>query len=251
MLERMPDLELECSDGIATITLARPPVNALSVSMMRELIDALTWIDTHDEARVAIITGRGKCFCAGVDLKEQLSAKANRGTAPTDLGVAMYDALLNSKKPLIAAINGMALGAGVGISASCCILVASDTTVMGLPEINVGALGGARHAMRLFGHSTTNRMLLTGHRLGAEELLARRVVEAVLPIAELLPFARGIAAEIASKDPVAIALARKCLSEVETLSVLDGYAYETKKSDELAASPNGLALMEAFVRGRR
>ena len=244
----MSDIELECSGGIATITLSRPPVNALSVAMMRELIDALKWIDNHDEARVGIITGRGKCFSAGVDLKEQLSAIETGGTAPTDVGVPMYDALLNGKKPLIAAINGIALGAGVGISASCCILVASDTAVMGLPEINVGALGGARHAMRLFGHSTTNRMLLTGHRIGAAELLERRVVEAVLPAADLMPYARGIAAEIASKDPLAIALARKCLSQIETLSVLDGYALESKMSDELARTENGRALMRAFAK---
>jgi enoyl-CoA hydratase len=244
----MTDIELECSDGIATITLNRPPVNALTAAMMRQLIDALAWVDGHDEARVAILTGRGKCFCAGVDLKEQLGALETGGVGPLDVGVAMYEALLGAKKPLVAALNGVALGAGVGLSASCNILVASDTTVMGLPEIDVGALGGARHALRLFGHSTTNRMLLTGHRIGAAELLERRVVEAVLPAAEVLPYARGIAAEIASKDPLAIALAKECLAQVETLSLLDGYRFESVRSERLARTENGQALMRAFVK---
>ncbi len=244
----MSEVELACSDGIATVTLNRPPVNALTAAMMRELIDALAWVDGHDEARVAILTGRGKCFCAGVDLKEQLAALETGSTGPLDVGVAMYEALLGAKKPLIAAINGPALGAGVGLSASCNILVASDTAVMGLPEIDVGALGGARHAMRLFGHSTTNRMLLTGHRLGAAELLERRVVEAVVPGAELLPYARRIAAEIASKDPLAIALAKRCLAEVETLSVLEGYRFESALGEQLARTENGQALMRAFGR---
>jgi enoyl-CoA hydratase len=243
----MTDIEIEHSEGIVTVTLHRPPVNALSVSMMRELIEALRWIDSHDEARVAILTGRGKCFCAGVDLKEQLGALENGGEGPLDVGVAMYEALLGCKKPLIAAINGIALGAGVGLSASCNILVASDTTVMGLPEINVGALGGARHALRLFGHSTTNRMLLTGHRIGAAELKERRVVEAVLPPAEVLPYARAIAAEIASKDPLAIALAKQCLAQVEGLSVLEGYRLESGMSEQLARTENGQALMRAFA----
>jgi enoyl-CoA hydratase len=243
----MADIELECSEGIATITLNRPPVNALSVSMIRQLIEAVRWVDDHDEARVAILTGRGKCFCAGADLKEQLSALESGSEGPLDIGVSMYEALLGSKKPLIAAINGIALGAGIGLSASCNVLVASDTTVMGLPEINVGALGGARHAMRLFGHSTTNRMLLTGHRIGAAELLERRVVEAVLPSSEVLPYARGIAAEIASKDPLAIALAKQCLEQVETMSVLEGYRLESGMSEQLARSANGQALMRAFA----
>ncbi len=243
----MADIELECSEGIATITLNRAPVNALSVSMIRQLIEAVRWVDSHDEARVAILTGRGKCFCAGADLKEQLAALETGGEGPLDIGVSMYEALLGSKKPFIAAINGIALGAGIGLSASCNILVASDTTVMGLPEINVGALGGARHAMRLFGHSTTNRMLLTGHRIGADELLARRVVEAVLPAAEVLPYARGIAAEIASKDPLAIALAKQCLAQVEMLSVLEGYRLESGMSEQLSRSENGQSLMRAFA----
>jgi enoyl-CoA hydratase len=243
----MADIELECSEGIATITLNRPPVNALSVSMIRHLIEAVRWVDDHDEARVAILTGRGKCFCAGADLKEQLSALESGSEGPLDIGVSMYEALLGSKKPLIAAINGIALGAGIGLSASCNVLVASDTTLMGLPEINVGALGGARHAMRLFGHSTTNRMLLTGHRIGAAELLERRVVEAVLPSSEVLPYARGIAAEIASKDPLAIALAKQCLEQVETMSVLEGYRLESGMSEQLARSANGQALMRAFA----
>lgn len=243
----MPGIALHQDGPVATITLNRPPVNALDAPTMQALIDALHQIDSDDSVRVAIVTGAGRCFSAGVDLKAQLAALEAGGAGPMDLGVALYEALLHGRKPLIAAINGPALGAGLGIAASCNILLAAQGAVVGLPEIDVGALGGARHAMRLLGHSTVNRMLLTGHRLTAEELARRGVVEACLPADELLPAARAIALEIAGKDPVAITLARQCLAAVEVLPVLDGYAFESRLGRQLGETPVAQALMRRFL----
>lgn len=246
----MTTLLLDLDGPIATITLNRPPVNALDAPTLQALIDALQQIDRSDSVRVAIITGAGRCFSAGVDLKAQLAALEAGGQGPMELGVALYDALLNGSKPLIAAINGPALGAGLGIAASCNILVAAQGAVVGLPEIDVGALGGARHAMRLLGHSTVNRLLLTGHRLTAEELARRGVVEACLPPDELLGFARSIATDIATKDPLAIALARQCLAAVEVMPVLDGYAFESRLGRQLGETPAAQALMRGFLQRR-
>ena len=247
----MQNLRFEQDGPVATITLDRPPVNAVDVPMMRALIEALRRVDAADDIRAAVITGAGRCFSAGVDLKAQLAALEADAKGPTDWGVAMYDALLNGRKPLVAAVNGHALGAGLGIAASCNILVAAEGAEFGLPEIDVGALGGARHAMRLLGHSTVNRMLLTGHRLSAEELARRGAIEAAVPADEVLDLARGIAREIASKDPAAIALARRCLSTVETMPLLDGYAFEARLGAELGATPGAQASMRAFLeRGR-
>jgi len=251
MLARMPALLLTCDAGVATLTLDRPPVNALDAPAMQALIDALRLVAQDDGIRVAILTGAGRCFSAGVDLKAQLAALDAGAGGPMDLGVAMYDALLHSPKPLIAAINGPALGAGLGIAASCNILLAAEGAVVGLPEIDVGALGGARHAMRLLGHSTVNRMLLTGHRIGAEELARRGAIEACLPAADLLPAARAIAREIAAKDPTAIRLACQCLADVEVMPVLDGYAHESRLGRQLGDTPAAQALMRGFVQGRR
>lgn len=246
----MPQIQLQQDGAIATITLDRPPVNALDAPTMQALIAALQHIDRDDSVRVAILTGAGRCFSAGVDLKAQLAALETGAPGPMDLGVALYDALLHGSKPLIAAINGPALGAGLGIAASCNILVAAQGAVLGLPEIDVGALGGARHALRLLGHSTVNRMLLTGHRIGAEELARRGVVEACLPPDDLLPFARAIAQEIAAKDPLATALARQCLAAVEVMPVLDGYAFESRLGRELGETPAAQALMRSFLQRR-
>ena len=244
----MSDVLFSVRNHIATITLNRPPVNALSLSMMTAFVDALEEADRNDEVRAAIITGRGRCFSAGVDLKEQLSALESDQPGPASMGARMYDALLNGRKPTVAALNGPALGAGLGIVASCCILVASDNTRVGIPEVDVGMLDGARHALRLLGHSTVNRMLLTGHQLDASELYPRRGIEACLPIDELMPYVEGIASQIASKDATAVQMARKSLAEVEDMGVLDGYRLEMELATQLGKTENAHNAMRAFLK---
>ncbi|WP_417547767.1 enoyl-CoA hydratase-related protein [Marinobacter segnicrescens] len=243
----MSDIDLSVAEHVATITLSRPPVNALTLGMMQALVEALKAADANEEVRAVILTGQGRCFSAGVDLREQLAALESDTPGPTSVGLDMYDALLNSRKPSIAAVNGPALGAGLGIASSCCILVASENTYVGIPEVNVGMLGGARHAMRLLGHSTVNRMLLTGHQLDARELFHRRVIEACLPQEELMPYARTIAREIAEKDPAAVQMARKSLADVEQMGVLEGYGLEMGLATELGKTENARGAMRAFL----
>ncbi len=244
-------IETQRADGIGTITLARPPVNALTYEMMQELIAALGDMDRDPDVRVVVLTGQGKCFSAGVDLKQQLQALETETDGPISLGVDMYRALLEGRKPTIAAVNGPALGGGLGMAASCCIIAASETATFGIPEIKVGMLGGARHAMRLLGHSTVNRMLLTGHLLSAQDMLARGAIEACLPPDELTPYVMGIAREIAARDPEAIELARATLAEVERMDVLDGYRREMVAACALGAKPAAQAAMRRFIEGRR
>lgn len=243
----MSDILLSIQNHIATITLNRPPVNALSLSMITAFVEALEAVDADDSVRAVIITGSGRCFSAGVDLKEQLAALESGDPGPASMGTRMYGALLHGRKPTIAAINGPALGAGLGIAASCCILVASANTRVGIPEVDVGMLGGARHAQRLLGHSTVNRMLLTGHQLDAQELYHRRVIEACLAPDELMPYAEKIAADIAAKDPNAVEMARKSLAEVENVGVLEGYCLEMELATELGKTENARNAMRAFL----
>ena len=126
-------IEMRVSERVGTIVLARPPVNALSYDMIRQLIAALSKMDADPDVRAVVLTGQGKCFSAGVDLKEQLHALESGGDGPASIGADLYRALLSGKKPTIAAVNGPALGAGLGIAASSCILVASESAVFGIP----------------------------------------------------------------------------------------------------------------------
>ncbi len=239
------------AQGVGTIVLARAPVNALTVEMMQELIASLKAMDADPDVRVVILTGEGRCFSAGVDLKQQLQALESGDGGPISIGADMYDTLLNGRKPTIAAVNGPALGGGLGMAASCCMIVASETAVFGIPEIKVGMLGGARHAMRLLGHSAVNRMLLTGEPLTAQEMLRRGAIEACLPGEDVMPYARDLARQIAERDPVAVQMARATLAEIEGLGVLEGYRREMVAARELGGMPSAQQAMRRFLEGKR
>src|SRR4051812_26021898 len=156
----LTQLEVQIADYVATLTLNAPPVNALTRTLNDELTIALDRISELDEVRVVVLTGAGKIFCGGADLK----GRAENIKGPGDLRAhsrrtrECFHAIRECAKPVVAAINGPALGSGLAMVASSDILVASDKALIGLPEVDVGLLGGARHAMRLFSHSRLRRM---------------------------------------------------------------------------------------------
>ncbi|WP_372501462.1 enoyl-CoA hydratase-related protein [Tistrella mobilis] len=236
-------------DGpIATITLDRPPVNALGAAELDRLIALVGEVDADPDIRAVVLTGAGRCFSAGLDLGQELDAIEADRPGPSSRGVALYQALTGRRTPWIAAINGPALGAGLGIAICADVILASESATIGLPEIDVGMLGGARHAMRLLGHSTVARLLLTGRPMPAAELARRGAIEPVLAPEALLPAARALAAEIAAKDPGAVAHALACLAEVEDLPLVEGYAAEMRHVAELARTEAARAAMRRFLK---
>ena len=160
-------------DGIAVVTIDNPPVNAHSNAVLDLLMSTFDAISDRPEVRVVVLTaGAGKIFCAGVDMKELASQKQQVGAhwQLSRRAREAYHSIMECQKPVIAAINGPAMGGGLGIAASCDILIASEAGFLCLPEIGVGLLGGGRHAQRLFGHSRLRRMMLTGMRVYGPEL---------------------------------------------------------------------------------
>jgi enoyl-CoA hydratase/carnithine racemase len=157
---------------------------------------------------------------------------------------------MECRKPVIAAINGAALGAGLGVAASCDILFASEKASVGLPEIDVGLLGGGRHTMRLFGHSLARRMMLTGYRVSGAELYRLGVVEACVAPDQLMETTLGLAREIASKSPIAIKLAKHTLNAIEEMTLRDGYRFEQNMTGELSKTEDSKEAMLAFVEKR-
>lgn len=239
-------------DHIAVVTMDRPPVNAQNAQMNADMALVFDTISDRDDVRVAILTGAGKCFSAGADIKD----RAGKERAPGDawqhnrrVREAFY-AIVECQKPVIGAINGAALGAGLAVAASCDILLAAEEAALGLPEINVGLLGGGRHAMRLFGHSRTRRMLFTGLRMDGRELYRLGVVEACVPGAQLMDAAMGIAREIAARSPVAMRLAKHSLNTIEEMSLRDGYRFEQNMTVELGKTEDSKEAMRAFVEKR-
>lgn len=245
-------IRVDIKDYIAVVTMANPPVNAMSLRMQAELTRAFDSFSDRDDVRVVVLTGEGKTFCAGADMKHKTSSvpePGDRWAERRSWRECTYS-VMECKKPVICAINGPALGAGLGLVASCDILIASETAELRLPEINVGLLGGARRSMRLFGHSKVRRMMFTGRGVKAAELDKLGVVEAVLPPDQLMEGAMEIAREIAAKSPIAIRLAKHGVNTIEEMSVRDGYRFEQDMTAELGRYEDSKEAMRAFVEKR-
>jgi enoyl-CoA hydratase len=243
----MDYVRLDVQDGVAVVTLDNPPVNSQPLEAVHELTDVFDSFNDREDVRVAVLTGAGKVFSAGADLK-RAAGEPEPGYEWRRMRAvrAVSYSIIECKKPVIAAVNGAALGAGLGLVASCDILVASETAVFGLPEIDVGLMGGGRHAMRILPFSLVRRMMLTGYRAPARELFDRGVLEACLPPEELMPFAMEIARQIAAKSPLAVAYAKDSLAAIENMTLRDGYRYEQNNTNRLKKSDDAKEAVAAF-----
>jgi enoyl-CoA hydratase/carnithine racemase len=247
-VDDLTQVRVEVADHVATLTLDNPPVNALSRVLNDELTLALDRISELDDIRVVVLTGAGKVFCAGADLK----GRAHMIKGPGDLPAhsrrtrECFHAIRECAKPVVVAINGAALGSGLAMVASSDVLVASEKASLGLPEVDVGLLGGCRHAMRLFGHSRLRRMMLTGMRIDGQELYRLGIAEACTKPEELLPVALEIAKVIASKSPVSTRMGKHTLNVIEDMSLRDGYRYEQDMTAQIARTEDAKEAQAAF-----
>lgn len=247
----MNSILTDVKDNVAVVTMANPPVNAIAMEMLQELTEVFDSFNDREDVRVAVLTGAGKCFSAGADLKGRpdLSVPGARWSRNRIVREVAY-AIADCAKPVIAAVNGPALGAGFGLVASCDIIVASENAVFGLPEIDVGLMGGGKHSSRIVPHSLTRRMMLTGYRVPASEMYRRGIIEACLPADELLPYCMDMAAVIASKSPLATRYAKDSMRTIENMTLRDGYIYEQENTAKLASSHDAGEAVAAFVEKR-
>lgn len=237
---------------IALVTMDAPPVNAQGPQFHAEMMTVMDRVSDLDDIRVVVLTGAGKVFSAGADIKSRVGVEPQPGDhwQRSRSARECFHCIMECRKPVIGAINGAALGAGLAVAASCDILVASEKASLGLPEIDVGLLGGGRHTMRLFGHSLTRRMMLTGYRVPGPELYRLGIVEACVPPDQLMETAMGFAREIAAKSPAAIKLAKHALNTIEEMTLRDGYRFEQNMTGELSKHADSKEAMRAFVEKR-
>lgn len=249
----MQYLKLNVENFVAVITIDAPPVNAVSAGLMDEMIAAFDQMSDRDDVRVVVLTGAGKIFCAGADIKSRANKTFEPGErwAHSRRARELSYSIIECKKPVIAAINGPALGAGLGIAVSCDILMCSENASLGLPEVDVGLMGGGRHAMRVCGHSLTRRMMLTGDRISGAELYRRGIVEACVPLENLMATAMEMATRIASKSPVASRTAKHSAATIENMTLRDGYRFEQNMTAELGQTEDSREAMRAFAEKRQ
>lgn len=205
-------------NNIGQITINRPSkLNALNKATIQELHDAFESLESNEEVRVIIITGEGeKAFVAGADISEFANYSVEEGAQLAAQGQELlFDFVENLRTPVIAAVNGFALGGGLELAMSCHFRVASDNAKMGLPEVSLGVIpgyGGTQRLPQLIGKGRAMEMIMTAGMISAEEAFRSGLVNHVVPQAELLDFTKEIATKIMRNSPFAIGSAIKAVN---------------------------------------
>jgi E-phenylitaconyl-CoA hydratase len=248
---------IEVSDFIATVTLNRPEaMNAIDPESAQQLHDAWHEISTREDVRVGILTGAGeRAFCTGADLKKSMppvESFAELHFGP-QTGVPLVSTL-QTQKPMIAAINGFALGGGLELAMLCDIRIAARNAVFGLPEVCIGSIpggGGTQRIVRAIGQSDAMWMLLTGERMDASEALRVGLVSKVVEPAELLTVARSIASRIAANAPLAVVAVKKLAQVGRELPLSAGLELEQQTFGILRNSEDRIEGRRAFSEKRK
>jgi len=212
------NLIITTENGIGQITINRPSkLNALNVATIQELHNAFESLNENPEIRVIIITGEGeKAFVAGADISEFAHFSIEEGAQLAAQGQELlFDFVENLKTPVIAAVNGFALGGGLELAMACHFRIASDNAKMGLPEVSLGVIpgyGGTQRLPQLVGKGRAMEMIMTAGMVTAEEAHRAGLVNHVVPQAELLDFTKSLAQRIMKNSPVAISKAIKAVN---------------------------------------
>lgn len=244
-------LDLATEGHVVTVTMRRPPVNAVNQPMYAEIKAVFSRIEEYaPEARAVILVGEGKHFCGGNDLEEfrTMDPKNSRVRmmAVREAFWAIYDCAL----PVIAAVRGVAVGTGVALAASCDLVVAAQGAKFSLPEIQVGAMGGAKHLSRLVPQGVVRRMHYTADMMPAEELAQYGGIVSVVPSEELEKSAMELAQRITRHSPVAIKIAKRSLSQIESMDLKSGYQFEQSLTGELSGYEDSKEAVAAFFERR-
>ena len=243
-------------DYIATITIDRPEaLNALNEKVIEEIIIAFKKMIQDDKVGVIIFTGSGeKSFIAGADIKAMQAMNKSSALEFGKKGQMLTKIIENSPKPVIAAVNGFALGGGCEISLACHMRIASDNAKFAQPEVSLGILpgwGGTQRLPRIIGYGLANEMITTGRMIDAKEAYRIGLVNHVVALSELLNKCQEVAIEILQNGPNAIAQSLKCINESIGLDLESGLEMEVSRFSELFSTDETKEGLSAFVEKRK
>ena len=247
-------LLVDVQDAVATVTLNRPDVlHALNAQMFDDLERVFQALDDDASVRVILLTGSGeRAFAAGADIRGLVETDAESGRKVSDRGQQVFRQIELCRKPVIACVNGVALGGGCELAMACTLRIASETAKMGLPEVKLGLIpgyGGTQRLVRLVGRGAALRMMLTAAVICAEEALRLGLVQDVAPAAELMARARAMAATMAAMAPLAI---EGVLEAVEHgTSIEDGLLSEAHIFGRLCGTADKHEGLTAFLEKRK
>ena len=245
------NLRWETRGQTAVVYLSRPPVNAVNQAMYRELKRLFDDVSVLGSGVKAIVlTGEGRHFCAGNDLEEFATLRPENADERMAEVRAAFFAIQDAPIPVIAAVQGAALGTGLAIAASCDFVTMADSARLGVPEISVGVMGGARHLARLLPEPWVRWMYFTGEPLPAAKLRELGAVVDVTAPDDLLDVACAHADKITRHSGAAIRMAKRSLNAIETMDLQPGYACEQSLTRELSGHPDSIEAVQATLEQR-
>jgi enoyl-CoA hydratase len=249
---------LSCSikDRIATVTIDRPEkLNVLNASVRADLLSLMNSLRHNPDVDVVILTGSGeKAFVAGTDIEELTTLDRQSGEEYSSAGQALFDLIENLGKPVIAAVNGYALGGGCELAIACHIRIVSDRATFGLPEAGLGAIpgyGGTQRLTKIVGRGRAMEMVLTGTPIDAGEALRIGLANMVVPAADLMTAADRLARTIASKGREAIRLALFAVNAAQELPLEEGQKMEAKFFGSCCSTEDFKERTRAFLEKRK
>ncbi len=248
------NLTLSVADRIAILTVNRPDkLNALNDATIAELDRAIEEVRARDDIGGVILTGAARAFVAGADISELRAQSPIQGKARAAYGQAVFDKFERSPKPVIAAINGFALGGGCELAMACHIRLASEVAKFGQPEVKLGitpGYGGTQRLPRLVGRGRALQLLLTGEMIDAAEALRIGLVNKVVPLADLMPTAEAMMKQILANAPLAVALCIEAVDRGYNATQGDGLNLEANHFAILSGTADMAEGMAAFLEKR-
>ena len=251
----MENVRTENRDGVCIITIDRPKVlNALNAQTVGEIGQAFEQARTDEAVKAVIVTGGGeKAFVAGADIRELATMTPITGKETAERGQRIFRAIETFPKPVIAAINGFALGGGCELALACHIRIASESAQLGLPEVTLGIIpgyGGTQRMTRLLGKGKALELICTGDRIGAAEAEKIGLVNRVVPADQLMATAEEMARKIASRGPLAVRAAIEAVMVGSDMGFDEGQVLEATLFGLLASTDDMKEGMAAFLEKR-
>lgn len=252
----MEFVKYEKNEVVATLTISKPKaLNALSSDVLKEINSVLDEVEKDQELRCLIVTGEGdKAFVAGADIKEIKELNQEAAFDFAGFGQKVFMRFENLKVPVIAAVNGFALGGGLELAMSCDFIIASDNAKLGLPECTLGLMpgfGGSVRLARKIGPSRAKQMMFTGDMVDASQAMQISLVNEVVPASELMDHVNKLAGKIAKRAPMALAAIKKTVETTYGVETSQAMSIEQKEFGQLCGTQDVQEGTSAFIEKRK
>lgn len=247
-------VELKISEGVGIITINNPPVNALTNDVREQLKQVLIEVESNSEIRAIVITGAGlKCFIAGADIKDFPNQMKTGPRENATIYQKMFTYLEETPRPVIAALNGLALGGGCELALACDVRIAEEHVKIGLPEVTLGlipGLGGTQRMARLVGQSKAKELLFSGAPISAEEALRIGLVNRVVPKGEALEESLKFAKQLAKGAGVAMGYAKHLVNKGTEVTLSEALEMEMQHVEKIFKTEDLQEGLDAFINKR-